>query len=75
MRIARARYHKAVKDIFKKNEDELHRRRTAEAVSANHQCHLWNEVDKMTPSGGIVSCTFNGKDSNVCMYVFTYSRK
>ncbi len=63
MRTARARYHKAVKDI-KKEEDELRRKRMAEAISDNNQCHLWNEIDKVTPSSRLVSSTIDGADSN-----------
>ncbi len=63
MRTARARYHKTVKDILK-NEDELCIKRMAEAISDNNQCHLWNEIDKVTPSSILVSSTIDSADSN-----------
>ncbi len=53
-RTARTKCHKAVNDIFL-NEDELHRKRQAEAISDNNECNLWNEIDRVTPSSRLVS--------------------
>ncbi len=48
MRTARARYHKALKDIKKMKMNSVEKR-TAEAISDNNQSHLWKEIDKVTP--------------------------
>ncbi len=36
----------------------------AEAISDNNQCHLWNEIEIVTPSNRLVSSTIDGADSN-----------
>ena len=45
MRSTRAKYHKAVKDL-QKNEEQLRRDRMAEAISMNCMRNLWNETKK-----------------------------
>ncbi len=36
----------------------------AKVISDNNQCHMWNEIDKVTPSSRLVSSTIDGADSN-----------
>ncbi len=72
MKTVRARYHKAVKDI-KKIEDELLRKRMAKAINHNNQCHLWNEIDKVTPSSRVVSSNIDSADSNEEIFIPKYT--
>ena len=60
MRATRARYHKAVKDV-KRQEDDLRRQRLAEAISNNSQRHLWRETKRMTPRSNIMSSVIDGE--------------
>ena len=59
MRSTRARYHLAVKEI-KRNENELRRARMGEAVSLNRTHNLWDEAKRMMPSGQTVSNEIEG---------------
>ncbi len=36
----------------------------ADSITDNNQCHLWNEIDKVTPCSRLVSSTIDGADSN-----------
>ncbi len=54
MRSTRARYHLAVRQL-KKDENDLRRMKMGEAISGNKQRNLWDEVKRMVPCGKIVA--------------------
>ncbi len=50
MRSARSKYHVVVKEL-KKNENNLRKERMGEAISSYNQRNLWDEVQRVLPSG------------------------
>jgi hypothetical protein len=60
-RVTRAKYHKAIKNV-RKEENDLRRQRMAEHIAQNNTRDLWRELRKLKPDCNITSSVVDGKN-------------
>ncbi len=59
MRSTRSKYHLAVKELMK-NENNLHKERMGEAISSDNRHSLWDEVQRVLPSNKLSPTEIDG---------------